>query len=433
MEGLRDKLHAISGNLGRWNKETFGLVQKEIKALTAELERLRSEPTRVGPTLAELKVNEKLVEWYHREELMWRQRSRIEWLSAGDRNTRFFHLRESMRRKKNMIKALANSPGAIIDDPAELRVMVADFYKNLYTSEGVSDMDRVLQHVPDKSPGPDGFPAHFYQRHWDLCRDEVTNVVLIIVRGEESAESVNDTVLVVIPKVIANRLKSILPDIISEEQSAFVPGRLITDNIICAYECLHFMKRSRAKSNSFCALKLDTMKAYDRLEWSYLQAIMIKLGFSQHWFNGENKGCPQALRHNMKNIINVQNETLNERYLGMPTDVGQSKMGTFRYLRDRVWEKVKGWMEKLLSAAGKEVLIKAVAQALLVFSMACFRLPRGLCENIMSIIRQFWWGSKAGKRKPSWVAWDVMTRPKHLGGLGFRDMEIFNLALLGQA
>lgn len=89
-------------------------------------------------------------------------------------------------------------------------------------------------------------------------------------------------------------------------------------------------------------------------------------------------------------------------------------------------------MEKLLSAAGKEVLIKAVAQAIPVFSMSCFRLPRGLCDSITSIIRQFWWGSKQGKRKPSWVAWDMMTRPKHLGGLGFRDLEIFNLALLAR-
>lgn len=78
------------------------------------------------------------------------------------------------------------------------------------------------------------------------------------------------------------------------------------------------------------------------------------------------------------------------------------------------------------------MLIKSVAQAIPVYLMACFRLPRGLCENITSIIRQFWWGSKQGKWKPAWVSWDVLTHPKHLKGLGFRDMEIFNLALLAR-
>ena len=116
----------------------------------------------------------------------------------------------------------------------------------------------------------------------------------------------------------------------------------------------------------------------------------------------------------------------------MPTEVGHLRNGTFKYLRDRVWEKIKGWMEKLLSAAGKEVLIKSVAQAIPVYSMACFRLLRGLCDNITSIIRQFWWGSKQGKRKPSLVSWDVMTKPKYLGGMGFRDAEIFNLSFLAR-
>jgi hypothetical protein len=144
------------------------------------------------------------------------------------------------------------------------------------------------------------------------------------------------------------------------------------------------------------------------------------------------KGCSQMIRDEVKLILNVSNESLSEKYLGMPTDVGKSKNGAFKYLKDRVWQKVQGWMEQILSAGGKEVLIKAVAQAVPVFSMACFKLPRGLCQHIDSIIRKFWWGSKEGERKTAWVSWEEMTKPKYMGGLGFRDTELFNLALLAR-
>lgn len=87
---------------------------------------------------------------YHREEILWRQWSRIEWLTSGDKNTIFFHMRASMRRKKNMIKSLSSALGIMVDDPAELKDLVSNFYKNLYTSEGVTGMEAVLEHVPSK-------------------------------------------------------------------------------------------------------------------------------------------------------------------------------------------------------------------------------------------------------------------------------------------
>ena len=71
-------------------------------------------------------------------------------------------------------------------------------------------------------------------------------------------------------KTVANRLRSILPEVVSKEQSAFVLGRLITENIITSYECLRFMKKKRTRENRFCALKLDMKQAYDRTEWDYL-------------------------------------------------------------------------------------------------------------------------------------------------------------------
>ena len=120
----------------------------------------------------------------------------------------------------------------------------------------------------------------------------------------------------------------------------------------------------------------------------------INLAKSSVFFS---KGCPSALKAEVQSALNISKESLSDRYLGMPTDVGTCKNGAFKFLKDRVWNKVKGWMEKLLPAGGKEVLIKSVAQSVPVYSMSCFKLPRGLCEHINSLVRKFWWGSKEGK------------------------------------
>jgi len=214
--------------------------------------------------------------------------------------------------------------------------MTLAFYQQLYTSEGTTDMERVLDTVPrkvtsemntlllspysmeevkialfqmfpTKAPRPDGFPAHFFQHHWEVCGDEGTEVVLRMLRREDDPAAINNTSIVLIPKVkqpdelgqfrpislcnvvykiaskvLVNRLRNILPEIIAEEQSAFVPGRLIT-NIVTAYECMHYMKKKRGCDSQYCTLKLDMRKSYDRVEWEYLELIMIKLFFHRLW------------------------------------------------------------------------------------------------------------------------------------------------------
>ena len=84
-------------------------------------------------------------------------------------------------------------------------------------------------------------------------------------------------------KVLANRLKRVIPNIILEHQSAFLKGRLITDNILLAFETLHYMKNHNSRNSGFMTLKLDMSKAYGRVEWSFLKAMMTQMGFNDRW------------------------------------------------------------------------------------------------------------------------------------------------------
>ena len=111
------------------------------------------------------------------------------------------------------------------------------------------------------------------------------------------------------------------------------------------------------------------------------------------------KGIPQSTKGEIMNLLEVHNMSLSDKYLGMPSDVGVSVSGGFKYLKDRVWKWVQGWMEQSLSTRGKEILIKAVAQVIPTYFMSCFKLPQGLCEHINSVLHKFWWGSKEGKKK----------------------------------
>jgi hypothetical protein len=99
-------------------------------------------------------------------------------------------------------------------------------------------------------------------------------------------------------------------------------------------------------------------------------------------------GCPEPNQDPIKEILEVNNEALNERYLGTSINVGSSRYGTFKFLRDRVWSKVEGWLEKILSARGKRSSLNRLPQ--FIYFHCFFRLPRGLGEHINSPTYQFW-------------------------------------------
>jgi len=92
-------------------------------------------------------------------------------------------------------------------------------------------------------------------------------------------------------------------------------------------------------------------------------------------------------------------ETMNERYLGLPAHVGISISQIFKYLKDRVWQRIQGWKERFLSWAGKEILIKAIAKAIPTFAMGCFDMTKPLYGQISTMICRYWWNQQEEKHK----------------------------------
>ncbi|KAK2647286.1 hypothetical protein Ddye_014775 [Dipteronia dyeriana] len=131
-------------------------------------------------------------------------------------------------------------------------------------------------------------------------------------------------------------------------------------------------------------------------------------------------------------LISVRHVRCHERYLGLPSFNCKNKRQLSDEIKDRVWAKIKGWKGKCLSIGSKEMLLKAIIQAIPTYIMGLFRLPKNLIHDLHGMCNRFWWGSSEERSKLHWNAWRNMCVSKEEGGLGFRDLEIFNRALLAK-
>ena len=141
---------------------------------------------------------------------------------------------------------------------------------------------------------------------------------------------------------------------------------------------------------------------------------------------------PEAVKEEIQTEMGVLSMNQMEKYLGLPPIIGKSKRKAFEEIKNKIWRKVGGWKEKLLSQAGKEVLIKLVAQAIPTYAMSVFQLPVACSNEINSMLSNYWWGQKHGERRIHWMGWKKLARSKKVGGMGFRDLKLFNSALLAR-
>lgn len=138
------------------------------------------------------------------------------------------------------------------------------------------------------------------------------------------------------------------------------------------------------------------------------------------------------MKASIQTITEIVKEGGTGSYLGLPECFSGSKTEMLAYIYDRLKSRLSDWFVKQLSLGGKEVLIKAVAMAMPVYAMSCFKLTNISCENLTKAMADFWWNSLEHKRKMHWLSWSMLCLAKEQGGLGFKDIQSFNQALLAK-
>ena len=156
---------------------------------------------------------------------------------------------------------------------------------------------------------------------------------------------------------------------------------------------------------------------------------LINFEKSSIYFSSNTDG---GQRNWIKTRLNVKEVDRFETYLGLLTLIGRSKYQSFVVLKDKVWKNLQRWKGIMLSRVGKEVLIKAVAQSLLTYTMGVFQLPMKLCDELNAMCARFWWGQVGNERKIHWKSWESLSKPKKEGGMGFRDIRCFNMVMLAK-
>lgn len=542
-----------------------------------------------------------LDETLNQEEILWFQKSRRAWVQDGDRNTSFYHRSTIIRRNRSRIKAL-KIDGEWVSNPRVLSDHISNFFKCLFARvqpvdlefttrvEGnmlngvqatrltrMASLEEVKRAVSGMkrfgSPGPDGIQAAFYQHFWEEVGPKLTGFVnnaltfsrvptgmleafITLIPKKDCPEDASDfrpitllnVAFKVVSKVLVNRLRPIMNKLIGPFQNSFLPGRSTLDNVILAQEIMHSMNMKKGKKG-FMMVKIDLHKAYDSLNWDFLESVLVRVGFPERitnlimfslretrisiLWNGEKlppigvgrglrQGDPlapylfilameilsweileevergtwrpfrvarggtevshlffaddlmifgEASEYQAENMmrclesfstrsglkINLSKSTLFcspntcsrvkrrigeitgitvkdtlGNYLGIPILQKRVSKHTFGYILDKMKRKLAGWKTNSLSLAGRRILVQSTLATIPSYTMQALALPRGTCEDIDRICRNFLWGESHDKRKIHLVNWDDVCQPRGSGGLGLRKARDVNDAFLAK-
>ncbi|XP_022014769.1 uncharacterized protein LOC110914278 [Helianthus annuus] len=317
-----------------------GNLHKKVETLRLKLDEIQQsidrDPNNVELQVAEREAGRDLLEASLDEERFLKQKSKVDWLRDGDSNSAFFHSSLKIRNHFSRIDVIKDPDGNLFEGDAVFQPFV-NHYQKFFGSQGdislspapdlfskiidpqkashmirpitVEEVKKAMFSIGiDKAPGPDGYSAAFFKSAWPIIGNDVTCAILDFFETGKLLQELNHTTIVLIPKVptpatvvdyrpiaccnvlykciskiVADRIKIVLNDIVSINQSAFVPGRRISDNIMLTQELMHNYHRNTGPPR--CAFKVDIQKAYDTVDWRFLKSVLLGFGFHMNMVN----------------------------------------------------------------------------------------------------------------------------------------------------
>ncbi|KAG5548914.1 hypothetical protein RHGRI_014320 [Rhododendron griersonianum] len=319
-----EKLKHLQGDLKKLNTDEYSDLSARVASLRLQLAAIQSElgshPNDPSKQAIERELCKQFLVFARAEESLAKQKSRVQWLKLGDQCTSFFFKSINNSRNRNRISSLVLEDGSVTHDIELVKHTFISYYTNLLGTKHLTDysgssrvdqlvtrrlshsqsLDMVIEVTdkeikdtfsslnPQKAPGPDGYNAAFFQKAWPVIGHEVTSAVKLFFRSGQLLKKANATSVALVPKIpnpskvgdyrpisccnvvykciakiLANKIKPVLPILIDPAQSGFVQGRRIADNIFLTQELMRgYHKHS---SSPRCAMKVDIMKAYDNV------------------------------------------------------------------------------------------------------------------------------------------------------------------------
>ncbi|KAL5553218.1 hypothetical protein UlMin_040619 [Ulmus minor] len=282
----------------QWNHHQFGQVQTVIKCTREAISAILDQPVTNERVAREANLRLTLDAYLKHEETLWLNKSKLKWRREGDRYTKIFFMTTMLRRKRNRIDAIKDDNGVWLQFQDQIgRAFLAKF-QSIYSNDTTpSDLDLTqwvnnsiseehnvfLVVIPDhekirrvmfnmgnyKALRPNGMTSLFYKSYWQI----------------------------VITKLLVDRIKPLLQDLICPTQGAFISGRSIHDTSIIIQEVIHSMKK-KSGQEGYVAMKIDLQKAYDRLNWKFLFAVLKAFGFHDRWI-GWVRSCVSSVSMNL--------------------------------------------------------------------------------------------------------------------------------------